>query len=312
MQSMVDQTFESIEIIAVDDGSTDQTNTMLKEWESRDRRLRCIETHPRGIVSALNLAAETARGELLARMDADDIADPLRLEMQVNLLDTSRQMAACGTLIRYFPRSNVRDGARRYEKWINAVVSPEEIERDMFVECPIPHPTLVLRRDAFEYVGGYRANSWPEDYDLILRLWESGHILGKVPISLLEWRESPNRLSRTDSRYGEVAFRECKAKYLGKRIAGRKVVVCGSGPVGKAFGLALQANSHVLAAFVDLDPRKIGQTIHGATVVHPNAVGDFLDCYFLAAVGSAKGRGEIRSMLIEAGLNEPAEFCAVA
>ena len=106
-------------------------------------------------------------------------------------------------------------------------------ERDLFVECPIPHPSLVVRTAAFERVGGYRDTEWPEDYDLVLRLWQEGYRLGKVPEVLLEWREGDQRLSRTDPRYGEEAFRRCKVHYLGHRLAGRSVVVWGAGPVGR-------------------------------------------------------------------------------
>ncbi len=312
LESIVSQSFVDLEIITVDDGSTDRTKDILRDWGARDGRIHCLETPPGGIVTALNLAAKRSRGELLARMDADDIADPQRLEMQVQLLDSNPEIGACGTLIRYFPRSDVRDGAQRYEAWINSVVSHDEIERDLFVECPIPHPTLVLRREAFEHVGGYRDIGWPEDYDLVLRLWESGHGFGKVAEQLLRWRESPQRLSRVDARYSEDAFRRCKAHYLDKRISGRRVVVCGAGPVGKAFALALQANGHTIAAFVDLDPRKIGQTIHGAEVVHPDEVGDFRGCFLLSAVGSARGRGDVREMWTQAGFREPEQCCAVA
>jgi glycosyltransferase involved in cell wall biosynthesis len=310
--SIVSQTYDGFEIIAINDASSDRTKRILMEWEKRDGRMRYLETQRHGIVNALRLAAETARGELLARMDADDIADTRRFEKQLRLLESKPDVAACGTLIRYFPRSKVRDGAKRYEAWINSVVSPAEIERDLFVECPIPHPTLMMRRQAYVQVGGYRDVGWPEDYDLILRLWQSGHLLGKVPEPLLRWRESPERLSRVDPRYGEDSFRRCKVHYLDTLVSGRRVVVCGAGPVGKAFALALLANGHTLAAFVDLDPRKIGQAIHGAQVVHPNAVIDFRDCYFFAAVGSAKGRSEIREMLIAERLKELDQFCAVA
>ena len=312
LTSLTSQTLESFEIIAVDDGSTDATRHLLVDWAKRDERVRLMRTPPLGIVAALNSAAMTARGELLARMDADDIAMPLRFERQVEFLERHPDKAACGTGIRYFPRSILRDGARCYETWINSVVTAEEIERDLFVECPLPHPTLMLRRPAFQQVGGYRNNRWPEDYDLLFRLWEAGLGLGKVPEKLLEWRESASRLSRVDPRYGVDAFRRCKVHFLRKRVAGRRVVLCGAGPVGKSFALALQSEGYTIAAFVDADPRKIGQTIHGAPVIDRNAIDGYRDCYALAAVGSSTGRAEIRATLQAAGFREPEEFCAVA
>ena len=310
--SIAAQTFTSIQIIAVDDGSSDGTPELLAEWIRRDARVESVRTPPRGIVAALNSAAERARGEVLARMDADDIADPRRFERQIALLDANPDLVACGTGIRYIPRQAVRDGARRYEQWINSVVSPDEMERDLFVECPIPHPSLMVRQQAFERIGGYRDEGWPEDYDLILRLWEAGHRFGKVPEVLLEWRERPDRLSRTDGRYGEDAFRRCKARFLERRIAGRSVVVWGAGPVGKSFARALQNEGQTIAAFVDLDRRKIGQMIHGAPVVHPSAIGEYREAYVVAAVGSPEARAEIRASLRAESFREPEDCCAVA
>ncbi len=310
--SLAAQTFSDFEIIAVDDGSDDDTPRLLADWVSRDRRIRSSTTPPLGIVSALNTAAAAARGELLARMDADDVSVSTRFERQLALLDTHPDLVACGSRVRYVPRDAVRDGALRYERWVNSVVTPEDMHRDLFVECPIPHPSLVVRRSAFELVGGYRDMGWPEDYDLLLRLWEAGYRFGKVPEMLLEWRERPERLSRNDSRYSEEAFRLCKVHFLSPRIAGRAVVVWGAGPVGKAFARALQDEGHQVVAFVDLDHRKIGQTIHGAPVVHPTAIGKYKNAFILAAVGSADARAEIRDSLRAAGFKEPENCCAVA
>lgn len=310
--SLTTQTFDSFEIIAVDDGSIDGTPDLLAAWAARDGRVRLIRTPPGGIVSALNTAAREARGDLLARMDADDVAYPTRFERQVAFLEAHPRVTACGTGVRYFPRRQVRDGARRYERWINGVVESADIERDLFVECPIPHPTLLLARSAFERVGGYQDAGWPEDYDLVLRLWSSGYRLGKVPDILLEWRERAGRLSRTDVRYAEDAFRRCKVHYLRRRIAGRPVVIWGAGPVGKAFSRALQDAHHDITAFVDLDPRKIGQEIHGAPVIHPADIHGYRTAYILGAVGSPDARAEIRAALHEAGFREPEDCCAVA
>lgn len=290
----------------------DATADLLADWIRRDTRINAVRTGPDGIISALQTAAAKARGELLARMDADDIAETARLERQVAFLDANDDIAACGTGVRYFPRTSVRGGARRYERWINSVVSTSDIERDLFVECPLPHPTLMMRRHAFEAVGGYRDAGWPEDYDLLLRLWESGFRLGKVPDILLHWRERPDRLSRTHHRYAESAFRRCKVRYLAHRIAGKSVVVWGAGPVGKAFGRELRAAGHELAAFVELDPRKIGQEIHGAPVIPPTAVHTYRDAYIVSAVGSANARAEVRLALHGVGFREPEEYCAVA
>jgi glycosyltransferase involved in cell wall biosynthesis len=308
------QSFQDFEIVAVDDGSTDATGALLHEWAAEDPRVRVITQDHRGIVAALNRAVAASQGEILVRMDADDVAYSSRIRKQVELLDTDPELGLCGTLVRYFPRSVVQGGAQRYEVWINGLVEHDDIARDIFVECPVAHPTMAIRRSVLEDVGGYRDNEWPEDYDLLFRLWQRGVRMGKVPEFLLRWRERPDRASRTDSRYGEDAFRRCKVHYLREAVLNGHdgVVVWGAGPVGKAFALELQAQDVPVRAFVEVDQRKIGQTVHDAPVVGPDDVDQFRESLLVAAVGQATGREEIRAALAAAGWVDGVDFVAVA
>lgn len=309
--SLEAQTFDAYEVVAVDDGSSDATPELLTAWARRDGRVRVLRPPVRGLVAALNAGLDAARGELVARMDADDVAEATRLEKQVAFLDAHPDIAACGTRVRYFPDEVVRDGARRYERWLNSLVTPDDIARDIFVECPIAHPALMARRSALFAVGGYRDMGWPEDYDLILRLWAAGQRLANVPEVLLHWREGESRASRTDPRYSPEAFRRCKVHHLRRtHLVGRDgVVVWGAGPVGKAFARELRAQGETVRAFVDIDPRKIGQTVHGAPVVPPEGLGAFAGAFVVAAVGQPGAREEIRAALEGMGWRD---WCAVA
>jgi GT2 family glycosyltransferase len=340
VESVRAQTFEDFEVVAVDDGSTDDTLARLRDWARTDSRVRVLRTGGAGLVAALTAALEAAEAPLVARMDADDVAEPLRLERQVELLAADPGLVACGTLVRYFPRDRLRDGARRYEDWINSLVTPEQIARDIFVECPLPHPTLVARRAALLEVGGYRDLGWPEDYDLVLRLWAAGRRMAKVPEVLYHWRERPDRASRVDRRYGPERFLRLKVRFLRDTLlAGdRAVVVWGAGPTGKTLVRALAEAGTRTAAFVDLDPRKLGQEIHGARVHPPGDVPgliaggegrliadgegrliadgegrpDRTPPLVLAAVGQAGAREEIRAECRRLGLVEGRDFIAVA
>jgi len=314
LESIRGQTLTTIEILAVDDGSRDESHAILQEVAKADPRIPVFRQGPLGIVPALELARRNARGRYLARMDADDLALPGRLKAQVDLLESDSRTVLAGTRVAYFPREKVRVGALRYEGWINGLTTHETMERDLFVECPVPHPTFLLRAEAVELVGGYRERDWPEDYDLVFRLWEAGGRLAKVPAVLLKWREGGARLSRTHGTYSEEAFRRCKVHFLLRTHldGGRGVVVWGAGPVGKAFARELQAQGGRLEAFVDLDPRKIGQVIHGVPVVTPGDVGAFGTAFSVAAVGKGRAREEIRSALGGMGFRELEDFVAVA
>jgi glycosyltransferase involved in cell wall biosynthesis len=311
--SLAAQSLDDLEVVAVDDASRDDTRARLQHWASRDPRIRVISATGAGIVSALRAGLAQARGSLIARMDADDVAHPDRLAAQVALLAERHDIAACGTQVRYFPAESVRDGARRYEAWLNALTTPEAIARDAFVECPIAHPTLLVRRHVLDAVGGWRDVAWPEDYDLVLRLLGGGHALANVSSVLLDWRERPERLSRVDARYGEEAFRRCKVQHLKRTLLrGRRVVIVGAGPVGKAFARALQADDVSIAAFIDVDPRKIGQTVHGVPVVARDALADYGEAFVVAAVSGPRARSDIRTWLEASGWTELEGFCAVA
>lgn len=314
VDSLASQTFRDFEVIAIDDGSRDATPDHLAGWASRDPRVHLVRSDPRGIVPALRDALRLASGEIVARMDADDIAEPTRLERQLDLLDARPEIAACGVGVRYFPRPAVRDGALRYERWLNSLTEPDELARDIFVECPIAHPALMVRREVLLSVGGYCDMGWPEDYDLILRLWATGHGLANVGEVLLLWRESMGRASRTDPRYSADAFRRCKVQFLRQTLLNDRdgAVVCGAGPTGKAFARELQRQGVEVLAFVDLDPRKIGQQIHGAPVIGADEVHRYRGALGFAAVGSEGARSRIRAMLTGSGWEEGRDFVAVA
>lgn len=314
VESLAAQTLEDFEVLAVDDGSADGSLGILLAWAERDPRVRVLRQGREGLVAALERARRSARGRYLARMDADDLAAPSRLEQQLALMEARPEVTACGCGVAYFPEGLVKGGARRYQRWMNALVEPEEIERDLFVECPLAHPTFFLRATAVDATGGYRDRGWPEDYDLLLRLWERGGRFAKVPEVLLSWREGPLRLSRRHPAYAAEAFRRLKVDALGRTLLrGRDgALVWGAGPTGKAFARTLRAAGAAVRAFVDLDPRKVGQRVHGAPVVPPEEAERYRTALCVAAVGQDGARTLIRASLLEMGWREMVDFVAVA
>lgn len=313
LASIAGQTFPDWEAIVVDDGSVDDTPTLLAEWGRRDARFRLVRNERSlGLVESLNRAASLAAAPVLARMDADDISLPERFERQLARL-AEGDVAAVGCGVRYFPESLVAGGARRYEAWLNSVVTPAEHDRDIFVECPLAHPTLMLRAEAFHAVGGYQARGWAEDYDLLLRLWRRGFAMAKVPDVLLHWREGAGRTSRTHPDYELPALIRCRAHHLRHtHLRELPALIFGAGPVGKATARALLAEGVTLAGWVDLDPRKIGQRVYGATVFSQQ-VGESMrgTAFGVAALGQPGARELVRQALRDAGWWEGVDFrCA--
>jgi glycosyltransferase involved in cell wall biosynthesis len=311
--SLSAQTFSDFEVLVVDDGSTDGSDEIAEAHAREDGRFRVLRQEPVGIVAALERGRASARGALIARMDGDDLALPGRLEAQVEAL-ADGGLAACGGRVSYFPEEAVRDGARRYERWLHGLVTAEAAARDVFVECPLPHPALTVRADALDSVGGYSDRGWPEDYDLVLRLWAAGHRFRNVEAPVLRWREHTARRSRSDPAYSLEAFVRCKVHYLQETLLPRfpSVVLWGAGPVGKSFARQLQAQGTDVAAFVDVDPRKIGHDVHGAPVVSVEDAPSFREAFAIGAVAGEVARAEIREAIAAEGRRDGVDFVAVA
>ncbi|MDE2804853.1 MAG: glycosyltransferase [Gemmatimonadota bacterium] len=314
LQSLGAQTFSDFEVIVVDDGSGDDTARVARRWERRDGRFRLVCTPPRGIVSALRRGLAEARGTLVARMDADDVCHPARLATQVDLLERRPELAGCGTGVRYVPAGSVTARAAEYAAWLNAMTTWETVAANIFVECPLAHPTIMFRASALSAVDGYRDRGWPEDYDLLLRLWRHGHRFVSVRRVLLDWNNRGDRLSRTHPAYSLAAFRACRVHHLRRSLlTGRSgVVIWGAGPTGKKLALEFHRQEVAVRAFIEVDPRKIGQVIHGAPVREAAAAKGFRDALHLGAVARSTGRETVRAAVVGEGLSDGVDFVAMA
>ena len=194
LDSVLAQTLTDFELLVVDDGSTDQTPQILASV--RDERMRVIRQEPLGLVAALNRAVAEARAPLLARMDADDVSLPDRLDRQVAYLDARPDVAlvVVGT--------EASGGTR--------IVLPDDdaaLRRRLLLRNPFAHGAVAVRAEAVAHAGGYRADYGAnEDYDLWRRIARDRQ-LGAVPEILYRYREHPGAVtrSRVDER---VASRE--------------------------------------------------------------------------------------------------------
>jgi glycosyltransferase involved in cell wall biosynthesis len=315
LHSLTAQTLEDHEVVAVDDGSRDGSAELLEAYARADGRLRVVRTEARGLVTALNTALAHARAPLVARMDADDLAHSERLARQAEWLSADPGVDVLGCRVRLLAEEDALNrGMRAYVGWLNALLDHEAITRDLFVESPLAHPSVMMRTAALRALGGYRAFDGPEDYDLWLRAHTAGLRFGKLAKTLLLWRDGAGRLSRTDPRYAPDRFLDLKLHALARGpLAGhRPVVIWGAGPVGKGWSRALARHGHPVAAFVEVDPRKIGGSIHGAPVVPVAGAAAFRGPLHLAAVGQAKARDRIREEAHRLGLCEGRDLLAVA
>jgi GT2 family glycosyltransferase len=251
-------------------------------------------------------------------MDADDLAHPERLVRQVEYLEKHSDIAAVGSLVEGFPADTLREGFQVYIDWLNRLVTPEAIAREIYIESPIAHPSIMIRRSWLERMGGYEEHGWPEDYDLWLRMHLAGAKFAKVEEILVYWREDPQRLTRTDSRYSVENFIRAKAHYLcqGPLSEYEAVIVWGAGQMGRRISKHLQRKGAPIQAFIDVDPKKIGRELRGRPVYAREALPELLESpsktVVLAAVSSRGARELIREHLNGLGLREGIDWWAVA
>jgi glycosyltransferase involved in cell wall biosynthesis len=186
IESILAQTYREFEFIILDDGSTDDSLAIIERFAARDRRIRYVSRPNAGLVATLNEGLSMARGEYVARMDADDVCQPWRFARQLELLDRDASLALCGSAV------NVIDGQGRPAGFDRVENEDATIKLSLLWECPLNHPSVMYRRSAVVAVGGYRSigiarDSYAEDYDLWIRLAGQGRY-ANLPEPLLNYR----------------------------------------------------------------------------------------------------------------------------
>jgi len=313
LDSVRRQSLADWECWVVDDGSTDRTPDVARRYGLDDPRFRLHSGPHEGLVAALNRGLERCRGEYVARMDADDLMHRRRLEEQAALLDARPELVATGCHVRLFPRAGLRDGARDYERWVNGIRAARQVREEAFVECPVVHPTLMIRRQTLRSLG-YREMGWPEDYDLLLRLLADGREVGMLPRRRLCWRDRPGRLWRTAAAYRQERFTRCKAFFLagGFLARGDRYILWGHGGTGRALRRELLAHGKRAAYIVELHPGRLGNRIDGAPVIPPEALSRVPRLPLVVSVAGAEARGQIRGALAAMGMRELRDFVCAA
>jgi glycosyltransferase involved in cell wall biosynthesis len=313
LDSLYRQTSTGWELIAVDDGSIDRTAAILAEAARRDSRVRVIRREGGGLVAALNAGLGACRAPLLARLDGDDICHPRRLELQAAYLGAHPDIGLVACNFRHFPRAGLKQGMIDYESWQNSLTENSLIIRDLFVESPFVHPGIMTRRTILEDLGGYHDNSWPEDYDLWLRMAAAGVRFARLPQTLLFWRDHPERATRTMHEYASHAFRACKCHHLlhGFLQNTLDVVIAGAGLEARAWQRLLTAADVTVSTWLDVDPRKIGRILHNAPVISPNEL-HLNGRKMIVAIGVRGAREQFRSVAERRGWQEGMDFVCVA
>lgn len=227
VDSILEQTYENFEIIAIDDGSKDASGRLLDEYAALDSRVRVIHQENKGLVATLNRAIDLAQGEFLARQDGDDVSFTRRFEQQVAVLDTEPSVVLVSGGFEVFDQ----DDEFLYREVIPA--DDREIKRALYLRNPIGHGSVMFRKAACVEVGKYNDKVGPtEDYELWSRLAAVGKFAA-LEASVFHWRVNLAGITSTNNgvmvkimrdHIGELWAREAPAVLSSRdlRIRGRE------------------------------------------------------------------------------------------
>ena len=221
IESIVSQSFTDFELIILDDGSTDGSAEILRFWARKDPRIQLLATNGKsGLSRSSNLLVSHAHSPLVARMDADDIAHPDRLQRQWELIEGNSGIVLVGTLSNGIDSSGRQ--VRPRDRW-------RLLRRSPFP--PFPHGSVMFRRSVFEEVGGYseRSVGW-EEHELFLRMSRKGQIV-VVPDVLYSYRYHVDSATLEFSRAEARQIAELRSRCIAELRAGRDYQQLLDGPL---------------------------------------------------------------------------------
>lgn len=269
LESILAQSYENWEVLAVNDHSEDSSKSILEKFSLRDSRIKVFENNGLGIIPALRKAYSESKGELITRMDSDDVMTPNKLKVMIDsLLTFGKGHLAIGK-VKYFSDRGISDGYERYEKWLNRLTENGTNYSEIYKECVIPSPCWMAYRQDFDICWAFEPGRYPEDYDLTFRFYEIG--LKCIPCNqvLHHWRDYDTRTSRTSQHYAQNYFLDIKLHYFLKLDfdKNRSLAVWGAGSKGKTIAKKLIEQNIEFYWLCD-NPKKIGKKIYGEEMLH--------------------------------------------
>jgi hypothetical protein len=212
IESVLSQTFRDFELIVADFGSIDTSKDIACRYARKDSRVKLHEVPPGNLPQARNSGCSFAQGRYIAVMDADDVCLPDRLQWEVDFLESHPHVGVVGGATEWIDASGTFLRRHYYP------TGDREIKADLQTNCPFCHPTVLMRRDAFDRVGRYReAFSLAHDYDLLLRTserWESANLQEPV----LRYRIHSNQVSLSKRTQQTMCILAAQASASARRV----------------------------------------------------------------------------------------------
>ncbi len=241
IESILGQTYRDFEFIITNDGSTDNSLEIIKEYAMKDQRIRVVSRENKGLVYTLNEQIGMANGKYIARMDADDVSGKERIYKQVNYMENNQDIYLAGCyydmLVEPGTDSEIVKCITRVNKEVNKF--NDKVPQHMFLGYVLIHPTWIFRKELTDCIGGYGEYSHFEDGEFLFRTLAAGYKIGTVPEKLFQYRvynsskSGSDRLSNTGLKEDMINYHiEYLAKNLHEKFD-KKYLVWGADITGK-------------------------------------------------------------------------------
>ena len=309
LDSIIGQTYQKWELIIVNDNSDDKSQGIVDEYALRDKRIRLYDNDGTGIIEALRTAFKHSNGDLITRMDSDDIMTSTKLEiLSTLLLENGKGHVAIGH-VKYFSENGIGDGYDRYEKWLNKLTTLGSNYSEIYKECVVPSPNFMVYRDDLIRCGDFKPNTYPEDYDLTFRFYKVG--LKCIPCEELThyWRDYSTRTSRTHEHYNNNFFLEIKINYFLELEYddSRPLSVWGAGAKGKMIAKYL-VDRGVPFHWICDNPKKIGHIIYEQKLLKFDYISQLENPQSIITVANENAQVEIKSYMEKKGMKSMKDY----
>jgi glycosyltransferase involved in cell wall biosynthesis len=301
IDSIIQQTYQNWELIAVNDHSSDETPAILKRYSEQDARVRYYDSNKPKLIPTLQVAYAQVKGELINRMDSDDRMPLDKIEVLVNeWLKHGKGTVIAGGTEHFVEEGEVGDGFLKYEKWLNEVARSSSHYQEIYKECVIPSHCWIIHKDDFDAVDAFNPLVYPEDYDLCFRFYRHGLKIVGIDKILHFWRDRSNRISRTWDEYKDNRYFDLKLRFFYEldRDRSRPLVLWGAGRNGKDMAKLIQSYKDSFHWVCDND-RKIGKDIYDVRMEHFNVVPKLDRPQIIIVVSSPDGKIEISEQLTQ-------------
>lgn len=309
LDSIVKQTYVNWEVICVNDHSIDSSLEIANKFALSNPKIKVVNNKGNGLIDALKTAYNLSTGNLITRMDSDDIMLSNKISsMAEDLLNFGAGHIALG-MVKYFSEKELGNGYKNYETWLNSLTSKGLNFNEIYKECVIPSPCWMVHREDLEKVNNFESEIYPEDYDLAFRFYQIGLKCIKSNKVLHMWRDYPNRTSRTNSNYADNSFLKLKINYFLKLSynENKKLVVWGAGKKGKKVASILN-ELKVSFLWVCDNPKKIGKKIYDNYLEDWQIISNLTNYQSIITIASPDAQNYIKSFFKKKNKVELADY----